>query len=202
MNTALLFDFIIICLIIEATPGPNMGYLTILSMNKGRRAGFMTVAGITAGLLISGIAAAFGMATILSNSPALYHLLKLLGAAYLFWLAWNSWRDDSKAAVAKSTVANTDLRYFRHGFIINILNPKAIVFYISVLPGFVDPAYPLLQQTLLLTLASVALAAAAHAMIVLLASSLRPKSENAHKRRVIRKIMALMLAGVAVWFIL
>ena len=80
------------CLVIELTPGPNMGYLALLTATQGRRAGTAAALGVGLGLLAVGLAAALGLTAIISNSYILYELLRWGGVAYLLWLSWEAWQ--------------------------------------------------------------------------------------------------------------
>lgn len=191
-----IFLFLTACLIIELTPGPNMGYLAVLSLNAGKRAGFATVAGITCGLSFIGFLAALGMAEVIAASPPLLTGIHICGVAYLFWLAWRSWHEDAELS---PEIASADARYFRRGLITNILNPKAIVFYVVALPGFVDSAEHAMAQAVTMTLISVTIATLVHSGIVLLAARLQTIIVEPKQRKNMRKISALLLALVALW---
>ena len=186
--------------IIELTPGPNMSYLAILSVTEGRRAGFAAVAGVASGLLLIGLIAALGLAAIISESPSLYNFLRWGGAFYLLWLAFEIWTDrDGHAKLQDGT--DGLVTYFRRGLITNILNPKAAVFYLAVLPPFIDPARNVLPQTIAMTLAYVATATAVHCSIISLAANARPFLENTVKIRNLRRIMALAVVTTALWLL-
>lgn len=193
------FLFFIACLIIELTPGPNMGYLAVLSLNIGKRAGLATVAGIASGLLIIGLLAALGMAEVISASPAALTGIHTCGVAYLFWLAWRSWHENVELSPDTAQLKATDVRYFRRGLITNILNPKAMVFYVVALPGFVDSAEHAVAQAITMSLISVTIATLVHAIIVLLAAQLHNAITQSAQREKIRKLSALSLALVALW---
>ncbi|MEX0751433.1 MAG: LysE family transporter, partial [Xanthobacteraceae bacterium] len=90
-------------------------------------------------------------------------------------------------------------RYFTRGLITNILNPKAGIFYVAVLPGFVDPSRDIITQTFFLTIFFVLVATATHVMIVTLAGTALPLLQDERRRMVIRRTLSLTLAGVAVW---
>ncbi len=196
----MLVHFLLTCLIIEATPGPNMGYLTLLSATEGRRAGFITVAGIGLGLLGLGLAAAFGMAALMAQSALIYQALRGAGIAYLLWLAWDAWRSARVPFVQGRTQPLPRAQYFRRGLITNLLNPKAAAFYVTVLPEFIDSAAPqLLQQTLLLTVIYAFIATAVHGLIVLAASQLTPWLAHPRHRALTQRSFALLLAGIALW---
>lgn len=195
-----LAPFLITCLIIESTPGPNMAFLTIVSATRGRRNGFATVLGVTLGLLIIGLAAAAGLATIIANSPLLYQLLRYGGILYLLWLAYTEWQDANEDLAVGGGETEGRLSFFQHGLIVNILNPKAGVFYVTILPSFIDPAKDVLKQALFLTLISIAIATLVHLTIVSLAGFLKPLLDNPKRKRVIRRILAGLLALIALWF--
>jgi len=195
-----LLPFLIACAVIESTPGPNMAFLTIVSATKGRKYGFAMVMGVTLGLLIIGFAAAAGLATTISKSPILYQALRFGGVFYLLWLAFEEWKDADGALNAETGETQDRLSYFQHGLVVNILNPKAGVFYITILPSFINPAGLILPQALFLTLIYVAIATLAHILIVSLAGLLQPILDNPARKRVIRRVLSALLAMIALWF--
>ncbi|HEY8129207.1 MAG TPA: LysE family translocator [Hyphomicrobium sp.] len=191
--------FLWISFIVELTPGPNMTYLAVLTLVEGRRAGFATVAGVAAGLLLVGILAAFGVAAFVSESPILYGLIRWLGVFYMLWLAYDIWRGVEPSEADESAPTSPAGTYFGRGFLTNVLNPKAAIFYIAVLPQFVDPSRMLLPQTLVLSVAYTFVATAVHATIVALASRMRPVLQDAGRMQTIRRILAAGLVFVAIW---
>lgn len=205
MNEALLsslWAFALASLIVELIPGPNQTYLAALTLNHGMRAGFAAVAGIALGLAIYGVAAALGVAAIINESAVLYHLLRWAGALYFLWLAWDSWHDEPDG----KTEAKHDARAaqsFRRGLITNLLNPKAAIFYIGVLPGFIVPGtIPVFAQTVLMSVLYVSIATATHVAVVLLAGRLYRFLDDPRYRLPVRRGLAVVLVGVAVWFLL
>ncbi len=186
------------CVIVEITPGPNMAWLAALSLSRGWQAGLAAVAGVACGLSIYGIVAALGVAAVIDSSRYLYEALRWAGVAYLLWLAWEAW--SSADETTSVTGSHERLSAFRRGLITNLLNPKAAVFYIAILPDFVAPqASGILEQTLSLSAVYVAVATAIHALIVILASRLRGFVEDPARMRPIRRMLAIALAGVAIW---
>lgn len=205
INAANLAEFALLSGVIEVTPGPNMTYLAVIAATEGRRRGYAAVLGVCLGLAVIGLAAAFGLAVVISGNPAVYQALKWAGVAYLLWLAWDGWRGADEAvqyAEAGSSVA----KFFRRGLITNLLNPKAALFYVSVLPGFVDGSGAvqgsILAQTLVLTGIYVAIATAIHAGIVTAAGAAERLLEDPVRQKLVRRGLAVVLVGVAVWFAL
>ncbi|MFO0389948.1 MAG: LysE family translocator [Alphaproteobacteria bacterium] len=191
-----LLPFVLACIIIELTPGPNMAYLVILTMTAGKRAGFATVAGIAAGLACVAVAAAVGMAEMVRLYPALYEVIRWAGVLYLLWLALDCWRN---GAQSDTQADGAKLTYFRHGFWVNVLNPKAAVFYLTVLPAYL-PHSPVLWQPFLLITISVSIATVVHLLLVIFAASIRPWFDSPEQQTNVRKVFALLLAMVALWF--
>lgn len=190
-----LWSFALTALLIELTPGPNMTYLAIVSVSKGWRVGFATVAGVALGLAIVGVIAAFGVAALIQSSDALYEGLRWAGVLYLLWLAYEGWRGGEQMSDEPQ-----DARHFVRGLVTNLLNPKAAVFYVAVLPKFVDAGKPVIAQTLMLSAVYVLVATTVHALIVLLGGLLAPLLTNPVTETRIRRVLSALLALVAVWF--
>jgi threonine/homoserine/homoserine lactone efflux protein len=191
--------FILTSAVIELTPGPNMAWLAIVAATEGRRPGFAAVAGVALGLAIVGIAAALGVAAVVTASPLLYETLRWGGVFYLLWLAWDGWRDGGDG-LEKMPFGARMLRYFRRGLITNLLNPKAAVFYIAVLPAFTSPGGDVLTETLTLSIIYVAVATAIHAAIVVLAGLARHVLDDPRRSRIVRRTLSALLALIALWF--
>lgn len=197
MLPTLLAPFLLTSLLIELTPGPNMTYLALVSASEGRRAGFATVAGIALGLSIIGLIAAFGVTELIQASPLAYEILRWCGVAFLLYLAWEGWTGGTDVVAADG---QTQGRYFVRGLVTNLLNPKAGVFYVSVLPTFIDPVQPAASQAVILTLAYVAVATGIHLAIVVLAGALEPLLNDPQREKIARRFLSALLALVAVWF--
>ncbi|MBA7468752.1 Leucine efflux protein [subsurface metagenome] len=199
-----LLAFALTALIIEITPGPNMTYLAALSLSSGMRTGFAAVAGIAIGLATYGIVAAFGLAAVIDSSPVLYGILRWGGVAYLLWLAWETWSSERETSPdATDGPDGEPWVAFRRGLITNLLNPKAAVFYVAVLPEFIRTgAGSVMSQTLTLSAVYVSVATLIHSGIVLLAGSLQSKIATRDKRRTVRRLLALALVAIAIWFAL
>jgi threonine/homoserine/homoserine lactone efflux protein len=191
--------FAVTCFVIELTPGPNMAYLAMLSMTNGRRAGLTATAGIAVGLALLGAAAALGLAALISSSPVAYEAMRWGGVAYLLWLAIEGWRDAAREADAFAG-RNSDFTFFWRGLMTNLLNPKAAIFYVAVLPSFVSRDLPIFGQTLVLSATYVGVATAIHLTIVALAGAAKPFLDDPVRVRTTRRVLAVALGGIAVWF--
>jgi threonine/homoserine/homoserine lactone efflux protein len=193
-------EFILIVLFLELTPGPNMAYLAALTLDRGRTAGLLATAGVAAGLSVHALVAAFGVGTLISNSPLIYDLLRWTGVAYLLFLAWETWQSDEKEHPELAGAASNSL--FWRGFLSNVFNPKSIIFFVSVVPGFVQygpSGSGMLLQIARLGAIYVAIATTIHASIVLLAAQLRPFLLSGSRHKLVRRMLACALVLVAAW---
>jgi leucine efflux protein len=153
--------------LIVLLPGPNSLYVLSVAARRGVRAGYTAAAGVWCGDAVLMVLSAAGVASLLQANPLLFGIVKYAGAGYLTWLAigmlraaWSMWRTRREAAravgaQAEATAPAAVERPYRRALVISLLNPKAILFFISFFVQFVDPAYayPALSFVLLGTLA-------------------------------------------------
>jgi threonine/homoserine/homoserine lactone efflux protein len=196
-----LLAFALTCLVIELTPGPNMAYLAVLSASEGRRAGLAATTGIALGLGIIGVAAALGLTAVIANSRWLYEAWRWCGVLYLIWLAWEGWRGEDETSPGRARTPESDATYFRRGLITNLLNPKAAVFYVAILPTFIESGAPIMAQAVALSLIYVAIATTVHCGIVLLADAAEPWLNHPERSRVLRRVLSAILFGIALWLL-
>ncbi len=155
------------------TPGPNMAYLVSRSICQGRTAGLISLAGVALGFVTYMLLAAFGITALVFAVPYAYDALRLAGAAYLGWLAWNALKPGGRSPFEVRDLApDSPRRLFAMGLLTNLLNPKIAALYLSLLPQFVDASQgDVLGQTLLLGTAQIAISVTVNALIVLAAGS-------------------------------
>lgn len=190
-----LVSFVLTAFLIELTPGPNMAWLAALTLSEGRRIGFSAVAGVSLGLSVVGLLSVFGLAAAITSIPYAYDALRYAGALFLLYLAWEGWHGDGEQAPMSDGAA------FGRALLTNLLNPKAAVFYIAVLPLFITIAEDrVIAQSVILVAIYVAVATAVHASIVVFAAALRPYLVEGPHEQLVRRVLALSLALVALWF--
>ena len=199
MLTDLFIPFLVTAILIELTPGPNMAWLALASATHGKRAGFAAVAGIAAGLFLLAVASAAGLAELAARSPLAFGLLRYAGVAYLLWLAWQTWVGDSKST-SEDVEHMAAGQWSRHGLLLNLLNPKAAVFFAAVLPGYIHAEAFVARQTMLLSGSYVIIATLVHLTIVMLAAQAHGWLQSGRRAAFIRRVFAGLLAIVALWF--
>jgi threonine/homoserine/homoserine lactone efflux protein len=155
------------------TPGPNMAYLVSRSICQGRTAGLISLAGVALGFVTYMLLAAFGITALVFAVPYAYDALRLAGAAYLGWLAWNALKPGGRSPFeVRDLPPDSPRRLFAMGLLTNLLNPKIAALYLSLLPQFVDASQgDVLGQTLLLGMAQIAISITVNALIVLAAGA-------------------------------
>lgn len=131
-------------------PGPNSIFVLSVGAQRGVRAGYRAALGVFVGDAVLMILSATGVASLLNAYPPLFLVLKYAGAAYLAWVgvniirsAWSTWRQ--RSAIASTTTGEPPpgmRRPFRRAAVISLLNPKAILFFVSFFIQFVEPGYP------------------------------------------------------------
>jgi threonine/homoserine/homoserine lactone efflux protein len=201
VTTGALVGIALVALGLVLTPGPNMIYLVSRSVTQGRRAGLISLFGVAAGFAVYLAAATAGIATLFVLVPSVYTTIKLAGAVYLLWLAWQTIRPGGSSAFRpRSLPLDGPRRLFTMGLVTNLLNPKIAILYVSLLPQFVDPERGhVAGQTLLLGLTQISIALTLNAGIVLTAGSVSGfLGRNPGWLRAQRWVTGTVLAGFAV----
>lgn len=198
VDPAVLPAFLLAMALVELTPGPNMGYLAVVAASRGRVAGALTVVGVTLGLSVYLVLAVFGLTRGLLASPVVLHLLRWGGVLYLLVLAAEALRPAPAPAATDAEAPRLVLL----GLVANLLNPKALLFYLVLLPGFVRPGFASPgMQLLILGLAHIAISIVVHLSIVFGAARLG-REWPADRQRLLRSLSAAGLAAVALWLAL
>jgi threonine/homoserine/homoserine lactone efflux protein len=199
VDPSVILPFMVAVSLIELTPGPNMGWLALVALGRGRIAGLAAVAGVTLGLTVWMVAAAFGLTSVLLVFPWLYQAVRWAGVAFLVWLAWDAWRGGEPG---RDQAADDGTRrgLFLRGLTGNLLNPKAAVFYVALLPTFLRPDHgSALSQALTLGSIHLVVSVIVHGAIVLGASRVARRAAGRVRGGWTRAAMALGIAAVAVW---
>lgn len=175
-TTEALIAFTLATIVFVVVPGPSVLFVIGRSLSYGRRGGFLSVLGNGLGSLPLAVLVAFGVGSIVAKSVVLFTIIKLLGAAYLIYLGVQAIRHRNDAATEDETSAGraplTPVTMLRQGFVVGVTNPKTIVYFIAVLPQFVNfSAGSLHLQMLLLGLLSVLIGLVFDSLWALLAGS-------------------------------
>jgi threonine/homoserine/homoserine lactone efflux protein len=183
------------------TPGPNMMYLVSRSLTQGRAAGLLSLAGVGTSLLFYLLATAAGLSLLFVAVPTLFVTIKLVGAAYLLWLAWGMVRGPSSAFSADAQLPrHSPRRLFLMGLTTCALNPKIALLYGALLPQFVRPGSGTTAMQLVeLGLVQIVVALLVNASWVLLAAQVSRRIQRSQRaERSVRWSAAGLLTYFAV----
>lgn len=144
-------EFLITSFIVVLIPGTGVIYTVSTGLAQGRKASVFAALGCTAGILPHLIATVLGLAALMHTSALAFQALKYAGVAYLFFVAYATWRDKSAFAIDENPSTRTAAGLVVKAFLLNILNPKLTIFFLAFLPQFVQPGTtePLFQLVLL-----------------------------------------------------
>lgn len=142
-----LITFFGVAVLLGLSPGPDNLFVLVQSAQRGWRVGLCVVAGLCGGLVVHTAAVALGLAAVVAASPMLFTVIKLCGAVYLAYLAWGAWRAPVKVEDVAQASAEADeltlraaLRWAGRGVVMNLTNPKVLIFFLAFLPQFAYPA--------------------------------------------------------------
>ncbi|WP_437609436.1 LysE family translocator [Erwinia sp. V71] len=192
--------FAAIALGLVLTPGPNMIYLVSRSICQGQKAGLISLAGVAVGFIFYMLCATLGITALVMAVPLAYDALRMAGALYLLWLAWQSLRSGASPFQVRNLTPDSPRKLFTMGLITNLLNPKAAVLYLSLLPQFIDPSHGnVLAQSLTLGFSQIVISMLVNSAIIMTAGAIAAfLAERPLWQRVQRWLMATVLAGLAV----
>jgi threonine/homoserine/homoserine lactone efflux protein len=183
------------------TPGPNMIYLISRSICQGPVAGLISLGGVVLGFVVYMLCAAFGITTIVLAIPYAYDALRIGGAVYLIYLAWQTIKPGGKSPFQlRDLPVDPPRRLFLMGFVTNLLNPKIAVMYLSLLPQFLSPERgSMLGQSLMLGTTQILVSITINTLVVLSAGSIAVfLASRPGWVTVQRWLMATVLGGLAV----
>jgi len=138
LDPHLFLAFLVAAWVLILTPGPDMLFVIGQTLSGGVRRGWAALLGIGTGALVHVALAVSGIAALLAASPALFDVLRIMGAVYLLWLAWGALRSAWRGG-GEMRPAAPARRAFRDGLVTNLTNPKVVLFFLAFLPQFVDP---------------------------------------------------------------
>ncbi|MFC0325293.1 LysE family translocator [Halomonas organivorans] len=169
-----LIGFSLVALGMVLTPGPNMIYLISRSICQGRMAGLISLCGVAMGFVFYMLCAAFGITAIVLAVPYAYDALRIGGALYLLWLAWQAVRPGGASPFqVRELPKDGRSRLFLMGLVTNLLNPKIAVMYLSLLPQFIEPQHgSVLAQSLALGSLQIIVSLGVNALIVVMAGAI------------------------------
>ena len=131
-----LISFSLATLALAISPGPDNIYVLTQSLTNGTKSGIATTAGLISGCIVHTTLLAFGISAIITASEEIFYGIKVLGACYLLYLAYKIFRSDSNISLADNAPRKSYFQLFKIGMVMNLLNPKVMIFFLAFYPGF------------------------------------------------------------------
>lgn len=195
-------SYLLVAALLIVAPGPDMALVTRNALSAGRRAASFTAFGIGIGSLGWALAAAIGVATLLERSALAFLTIKLVGAAYLAYLGVRALvssvareQPDAETGAAPPRTSLDDRTAVRQGILGNLLNPKAGVIFVSILPQFIQPGDPPLRPLAMLILFEVMIVAWLNLYGYVVSRTSRSRA-GARVRRVLERVTGIVLIGL------
>lgn len=164
--------FALAAAVLVAIPGPNHVYIVTRSISGGRRAGLASAVGVETGTLVHVFAAAVGLSAIVASSAVAFDVVRYLGAAYLIFLGIRALRGEGIGELEATRPEESMRRVYVDGVIVNVLNPKVALFFLSFLPQFLDPSRSVSGQVVTLGLVLIAIGLTSNVAYALAADAL------------------------------
>jgi len=195
-----LLVFFMASTLLALSPGPDNLFVLAQAAQRGKMAGIAVTGGLCTGLMVHTAAVALGVAAVFQASAVAFSLLKLIGAAYLLYLAWQSFRAGADTCGGPQAAKLGFSRLYGRGIVMNITNPKVSLFFLAFLPQFTDPASgPLLPQILLLGLLFILSTILIFGAISILAGGFGARFRKSPRAQIIlNRLAAFVFVGLAV----
>lgn len=133
------FEFLLTSLVVVLLPGTGVIYTLAVGLGRGFKASIAAAFGCTLGIIPAAAASIIGLAALLHTSALAFQVIKLLGVAYLFYMAWKVLKDDAVLEVSENKERVGYIRIATSGTLLNVLNPKLSLFFLAFLPQFISP---------------------------------------------------------------
>jgi len=198
-----LLSFLGASAVLAFSPGPDNIYVLTQSITNGRNSGLATTTGLISGCIVHTTLVAFGVSALIATSPKIFLILKILGAAYLLYLAIMVYRSDARINLIDNAPKKSYVALFKQGVLMNILNPKVTLFFLSFFPGFLwNPNGNSILQFYALGLLFMIQSFLIFGGIAIMAGSIAGYiKQNVHAGFVLKWIQIFVFIGIAVYIV-
>lgn len=190
--------------ILALSPGPDNIYVLTQSIVNGSKSGLATTAGLITGCIFHTTLIAFGVSALLVASPGLLWVIKLLGAAYLVYLAYKVWRSDGAISLTQEVQKKSYTALFKQGVIMNLVNPKVMLFFLAFFPAFLwEPNGNTVVQFYILGATFMVTSFVIFSSIAVLAGTLATYVKTASNLGLVLKwLQIVVFLGIAIYILL
>ncbi|MGJ8666472.1 MAG: LysE family translocator [Patiriisocius sp.] len=199
-----LFSFSLATIALAISPGPDNIYVLTQSLVNGTKSGIATTAGLISGCIVHTSFLAFGISAVITASDNLFYGIKILGALYLLYLAYKVFKSDASIDMTTNAPKKSYWSLFKQGVIMNLLNPKVMIFFLAFFPGFLwNPGGNTVSQFYILGITFMAMSFIVFSLIALLAGKISIYlKENNNVGFVMKWLQIVVFVGIAVFILL
>jgi threonine/homoserine/homoserine lactone efflux protein len=205
LNIEILISFVLATSLLAISPGPDNIYVLMQGIVNGKKYGLATVAGLISGCIVHTTLVAFGVSAIIKSNDYLFLGLKVIGALYLLYLAYNVYKSSSDIVINADNVPKKGLmQLFRQGFIMNVLNPKVSIFFLAFFPGFLfSDTLSTVVQFYILGILFMLTSLVIFSLIAILSSSISVYiREHKNSGVVLKWLQIVVFVGIAIFIFL
>lgn len=199
-----LISFSIASVLLALSPGPDNIYVIAQSLANGAKSGIATTAGLISGCIFHTTLLAFGISAIITSSENLFYGIKVFGAIYLLYLAYKVYSSNHKISITDKAPKKTNFQLFKQGIIMNVINPKVMVFFLAFFPGFLwDETQNTVTQFYILGIIFMLVAFVVFGSLAILAGSVSNYLLN-HKSTglILKWLQIVVFIGIAVFILI
>ncbi len=199
-----LISFSLATLALSISPGPDNIYVLTQSLVNGSKSGIATTAGLISGCIVHTALLAFGVSAIITASEGIFYGIKVFGALYLLYLAYIVYKSDATVSIGDSAPKKSNTELFKRGVIMNLVNPKVMIFFLAFFPAFLwDPGENTTLQFFVLGITFMLISFVTFSTIALLAGSIS-KYLREHKTVGVglKWLQILVFVGIAVFILI
>ena len=204
--TEQLIAFITASVLLTLSPGPDIIYVLVQGMTNGKKFGIITALGLVSGIIVHTTLVAFGISAIIKQSETLFWIIRILGAVYLFYLAFQVYKSDSEI---NFTTGDQQKKFdfvalYKKGFLMNVLNPKVAIFFLAFFPGFLwEPSGNTVAQFYLLGFVFMVQAFIIFSMVSILAGKISVYlRSHPNSGRVFKWLQIMVFVGIGIFILI
>ena len=196
--------FLITSMLLTIAPGPDVLYLLTKSLAEGAKSGIILACGLVSGIFFHTMLVMLGVAALIQSSPIALTLLKYFGAAYLLYLAFNAFKSSGKLQLGRADSKSSNMALYRRGLLMNVLNPKVLLFFLAFLPQFVEAnSESASLQIALLGLTFAIQALVIFSIVAICAGKLRKVIiKNKNLGKILGTVESIVLTAIAIMLII
>jgi len=198
-----LLSFVVATCILALSPGPDNMYVLTQSLVNGSKSALATTAGLISGCIVHTTLLAFGISAVITTNPSLFFGIKVLGALYLLYLAYSVFKNDVTLEFSENAPKKSYGQLFKQGVIMNLLNPKVMLFFLALFPQFLwEPQTNTVRQFYILGVTFMVVSFIVFATIALLAGSVSSfLNKNKHTGVVLKWLQILVFLAIATFIL-